>query len=771
MDKTASKVATEAVLVYCYLISKNRNDKTRGIIVKLHELLNYNEIVVQCHDNPDADALACGYAVYIYLKDNGKKVSFVYGGRNLIRKSNLVLMIKELDIPVEHVDKLAAPELLVTVDCQYGEGNVTHFDAQNVAILDHHRVSRTLPPMSEVRSTLGSCSTLIWELLKEEGYDVNANTKLATALYYGLYTDTSFTEISHPLDKDLRDQAAFDPQIITKFCNANLSIEELEIAGTALLRSDYIDEYRCAIVKAAPCDPNILGIISDLILEVDAVDICLVFTVLPSGVKLSVRSCVKEVQANELAGEIVKGIGSGGGHMVKAGGFISLNLLLPEYEEYCNSRGILPRMILQDDGVTERPSDSAIKSVLERRLVNYFENSQIIYAGENSVDTQGMEEYVRKPLPVGYVKATDLFAAGTNITLRTMEGDIDTKIEEDTIILIGKKGEVSLTKEAVFGASYRTYDCPYTLQNAEYKPTIKDNTNLRTISLMQYAKICIATGRITVLAKKLDHNVKIFSKWDASKYMKGQKGDYLIIRDHDPSDVFTMDCSIFEESFMKTGQREEQSVRAVIFDLDGTLLDTLQDLADAVNYALRENNMPERTIEEVREFVGNGVEKLMIRAIPNGKDNPAFDKAFEDFRSFYGEHCKDHTVPYPEIIPLMEELQARDIKMAIVSNKLDSAVKQLDKEYFCGLTQAAIGETENVRRKPAPDSVLKAMQEIQVTAEHAIYVGDSDVDIETAANAKLPCISVTWGFRSEEFLKEHGASHLIARPLELLTYI
>lgn len=232
-----------------------------------------------------------------------------------------------------------------------------------------------------------------------------------------------------------------------------------------------------------------------------------------------------------------------------------------------------------------------------------------------------------------------------------------------------------------------------------------------------------------------------------------------------------MDETFFEEASGMKGQQVHRAVDAVIFDLDGTLLDTLQDLADAVNYSLRQNAMPERTIDEVCRFVGNGVEKLMMRAVPDGKNHPAFEKTFSDFREYYALHCKDHTAPYPQILPLMEELKRRGIKMAIVSNKLDSAVKQLDAEYFGGLTQAAIGETEHVKRKPAPDSVIKAMQELKVTPEQTIYVGDSDVDILTAMNAKIPCISVTWGFRDREFLLEHGATQLIDHPFELLNYI
>ncbi len=740
--------------------------------MRLRELLAYNNIVVQCHDNPDADAIASGYAVYLYLKENGKKVRLIYGGRNVIRKSNLVLMVTELEIPIEQVLELEAPELLVTVDCQYGEGNVSYFEADAIAVLDHHRVSGKLPELSEVRSSLGACSTLIWQLLKKEKFDVNSRQNLATALYYGLYTDTNeFTEMSHPLDRDLRDMARFNPMLITKFKNANLSIEELEIAGAALLRTDYIEEYRSAIVKSGPCDPNILGIISDLVLEVDAVDTCLVFNVLPTGVKFSVRSCAKEVQANELAEEICKGIGSGGGHNVKAGGFISMELITPEYEEFCRLHNLIPRMAPGADARTKRPSDSAIKAVLERRLIEYFENSQIIYTKTSNLDTYDMELYRRKPIPTGYVRGTGLFSEGTLITLRTMEGDIDTVIEEDTVIVIGVKGEVSLSKEGNFRNRYRTYDWRYTLDHAEYNPTIRNNITGETVPLMRHARVCIPTGHTMVRAKQLDHNVKLFTEWDESKYMKGRAGDYLIARSDDPHDIVTMECSIFQACYEKQDMLEAREVKAVVFDLDGTLLDTLQDLADAVNYALRSCKLPERTTEEVRQFVGNGVETLMMRSVLDGKDNPAFEKAYAAFKAYYQEHCRDFTKPYPDIMFLLEELKQRQIRMAIVSNKPDGAVKELNQEYFKDYTQTAIGEMEGVARKPAPDTVEKALAELGVEKTNAVYVGDSDVDIMTAENAGVPCISVAWGFRSADFLKANGAKQIISRPIELLALL
>lgn len=209
----------------------------------------------------------------------------------------------------------------------------------------------------------------------------------------------------------------------------------------------------------------------------------------------------------------------------------------------------------------------------------------------------------------------------------------------------------------------------------------------------------------------------------------------------------------------------------VIFDLDGTLLDTLQDLADATNYALRKQGMPERTIEEVRQFVGNGVRLLMIRAIPGGEENPLFEETFALFKSYYGEHCNDHTRPYEGIMELLATLREKGYAVAIVSNKIDFAVKELSKLYFQGIVPVAIGEKEGIRRKPAPDTVFEALKELGRTKEEAVYVGDSDVDIETAQNAGMPCISVLWGFRDKAFLKAHGASHYVEKAEEILKYV
>lgn len=205
-----------------------------------------------------------------------------------------------------------------------------------------------------------------------------------------------------------------------------------------------------------------------------------------------------------------------------------------------------------------------------------------------------------------------------------------------------------------------------------------------------------------------------------------------------------------------------------IFDLDGTLLNTLDDLAASTNYALRSAGMPERTTDEVRRFVGNGVKKLMERAIPGGLDNPLFDSTYATFRKHYLEHGLDTTRPYDGIPEVLRELKRRGKRLAIVSNKFYAATQELAQHFFPDTIKVAIGERDNIRKKPAPDTVLEAMRQLGIGREGTVYVGDSDVDIDTARNCGVPCLSVLWGFRDRQFLIDHGATTLIERPEQLL---
>lgn len=207
--------------------------------------------------------------------------------------------------------------------------------------------------------------------------------------------------------------------------------------------------------------------------------------------------------------------------------------------------------------------------------------------------------------------------------------------------------------------------------------------------------------------------------------------------------------------------------KTYIFDLDGTLLSTLTDLAASTNYALRTHHMPERSLDEVRRFVGNGVKKLMERAIPDGLNNPLFEETFATFRQHYMQHNLDTTQPYPGIMQLLEQLKAEDKNIAVVSNKFYAATRELCRHFFGDLMPVAIGEREDIRKKPAPDTVIEALRELGVDKEGAVYIGDSDVDIMTAKNSGMPCVSVLWGFRDKEFLLEHGATTLILKPEEM----
>ena len=211
-------------------------------------------------------------------------------------------------------------------------------------------------------------------------------------------------------------------------------------------------------------------------------------------------------------------------------------------------------------------------------------------------------------------------------------------------------------------------------------------------------------------------------------------------------------------------------INTIIFDLDGTLLNTLEDLCDSVNHALTHSGFPARTIDEIRSFVGNGVAKLIERAIPEGKENPLYEETLNLFKEHYELHCKDKTRPYDGIIPMLDELCEKGYKLGIVSNKFDTAVKELSEIYFGDRILSAIGESDKIRKKPAPDTAYQALEELSAMAEQAVYVGDSDVDIATAANVPMRCISVTWGFRSRSQLIEAGAveSLMITSPQELL---
>lgn len=493
--------------------------------MRLSQLLKFDDIVIQCHDNPDADALSSGYALYWYLEKMGKKPRFIYRGLHEISKSNLLIMIDKLEIPVSYEpDFSEKPELLVNVDCQYGQKNVTSTDHQTLAIIDHHQISRELPELAEVRSNMGSNATVIWDMIRQEGLDVNDDKNLATALYYGLYTDTNrLSEVSHPLDRDMMDTLQINKSIVTEMVSSNISLEELKITGKAILDYDYFENDKYMIIQAEPCDPTILGVISDFTMETTDVNVCVAYYVSPEEIKFSVRSCVKEVHANEVATFLADGIGGGGGHINKGGG------------------------VIWPDKIVNL-GDAA--QVINDRMAAYYEKYEIIYAKTAVLDTSDMQRYEKKPQKLGYVKLTDIYPAGSLVEIRTLEGDINVKIKDDMYLMIGIEGEVyPITKEKL-ESSYQKIDEPYDC-TFEYEPSIYNVVTEEKSGVLKYAHSVLTTGVSRIYAKPLDHYIKLFTAWDDEKYYSGNPGDYIAVREDDEHDIYIISGRLFDQLYGK----------------------------------------------------------------------------------------------------------------------------------------------------------------------------------------------------------------------------
>ena len=510
--------------------------------MRLADYKGYDSITIQCHDNPDADTLASGFALKKYFESLGvKETKLIYSGRNQIQKPNLKLMVEQLGVPIEYVENVneyvegfedkKIPGLLITVDCQYGAGNVTKIPAMNTAIVDHHQQEVEDRDDMQINSHLGSCSTLVWSMLRDEGYEIK-DMNIGTALYYGLYTDTnSFAEIYNPLDMDMRDAIICEKSKISLFRNSNLSLHEMELAGIALIKNIYNNDYDYGVIKAYECDPNILGLISDIFIQVAEITTCVVYNELRDGLKFSVRSCTKEVAANELAAFIAEGIGSGGGHREKAGGFIKKKL----YEEKYPT--------LHTEGY------------FSARINEYYDTTTVIYAEEYEIDTTDFAEYQKRQMPFGYVEASKILPVGSHITVRTLEGDVDIDVTEDLIIMIGIKGEVYPSMREKFERSYRVVDGSFFDENGnskydlEYIPTIHNRDTGEVMPISQFAGLCMSRGGTRIKARELRGRVKVFTSWDKEKYMLGKPGDYLAVRSDDAHDIYVVERDIFFKSY------------------------------------------------------------------------------------------------------------------------------------------------------------------------------------------------------------------------------
>lgn len=496
--------------------------------MQLKEFLSYPEIYIQCHDNPDADALASGFGLYTYFASKNIPVHLIYCGSFQIQKSSLVLMIERLHIPITYMDASLihlSDELLITVDCQYGAGNVTPIDALHIGIIDHHQVENRSIPDSVIRSDYGSCSTVVWQLLCEENINPNDDPFLATALYYGLYSDTQqFSEIHNPADKDMRDNLRFRNSIFSLLKNSNISASDFELAGLAILRAVHNKAKRYSLIKADPCDPNILGLISDMCIQVDGTDLCIVYNELDDIIKFSVRSCIRETKACDLAAYLSCGIGSGGGHTDKAGGFLNRKRYLRAH----------PHTDTQD--------------FFADRLDTYLESFDILDARTYTPVLSDMKPYRTRRLPTGYFVPASVLPVHTPVTIRTMDGDFDLIISEHTYLLIDQLGKVHIKTKADFLADYEPTDAPYAPAGV-YSPTIRNRiTGTRTV-LAPYLQTCVPIHCQKVRVLPLTKPCKVFPLWNEETYLQGNIGDYLVVSTTTPQELFVVPKELFEQNY------------------------------------------------------------------------------------------------------------------------------------------------------------------------------------------------------------------------------
>ncbi len=503
-------------------------------MLKLTQLLAHDFVLIQCHNIPDADSIASGLALLRYFTAQGREARLVYAGPAAVSKPNLTEMLRLLGIPLEYLGRgphrlaeiapAAQSPLLITADCQQGAGNVDKIECETVCVIDHHLPEGTLPPLSAVEPYLGSCCTVVWRLLCQAGFSLAGQEDLCTALYYGLYTDTnSLSELFHPTDRDMMESLPFNPDTIRWLKNNNLTRDELVIAGNALIETHHSESPPYSLFRAGPCDPNILGFISDLTMQAQGVAVCAGFNEINGGVKLSVRSCTNEVMANELAAFLAAGHGSGGGNREKAGGF--LHWAGGDAMEY-----------------------------LENRLRAYFQSYDTVVSGQGLPALAAAPLYCKKPVPVGYVALNSLFPEGCLVTLRTMEGDAAFPVSAESYVMIGVEGECYPIDRAVFTKRYQPRPGPFSLLpgatgESYYPPLVRDRQSGVSHSLLEHARPCLPCGETFVRALPLAKTTKVFAKWYKEGYMLGQVGDYLAARREAPEDVYIINGRIFAATY------------------------------------------------------------------------------------------------------------------------------------------------------------------------------------------------------------------------------
>ncbi len=527
------------------------------IIDSLNQFLNRGKITIQCHNYPDADSIGSGFALWQYFTDHGVAARLVYGGAQSINKCNLQLFVKNLHIPIEYVPDLKKVDgLLITVDCQYLSSNISRIEADEVLMIDHHLQGENIDKIREltvachscIKEFYGSCASLIYQLFQRSSYHMNL--AVSTALYYGLFMDTSeFSEVRHPADREARDELFFDDEVFTLLKNSNLSPDELKQAGASL--QNYDARGTVAVIECVKCDPNVLGLIADMLIRVENITTAIAYNRIPDHVmlgkdiyKFSVRSCLGEIRANELA-ELVaapsaggRPIGGGGGHRLKAGGRVDVAL----YESYAAAAlGGIP-----------------FKEYLYRVFDEYSSAARIIYSNECNVAEllPYAEKYEESLCVMGYLCSTELAEAGRSFLIRNSVGDLKCNVSPDLYIVVYRSGNVTAISRKEFKKEFAACEGPIrftdfarfdepriSLENSATKVYLQKMLHPCTLRKVRYVW-AVPIGKLKTPIKLVD------SKWAVTDFKFGNISDFLIINtDGRDCEISIADARTFREIY------------------------------------------------------------------------------------------------------------------------------------------------------------------------------------------------------------------------------